>query len=145
MMKQNEEFLTEKDCQEMARVMERRYAGEIADRYFLTEATRDEFGVYVKVTLRNDSGSFVYPVEARTKHQAHEMNHRDAGLFLLDFVDAYFEEYFGEGGEVFLPIDWADYECEDVALQLKGQILNLKIEKMADDLLASSGNDTTVH
>jgi hypothetical protein len=65
------------------------------------------------------------------------MSSRDAALFLVDYIDAYYEEYLRDG-ETFLPIDWAEYESEGVVFQLKGQVLNLEAEKLADEILAQA-------
>jgi hypothetical protein len=58
---------------------------------------------------------------------------------LIDYIDSYFEEFFRENGEVLLPIDWAPFDWEGVPIQLKGQIFNLEVEKMADEWLEHGG------
>lgn len=128
-------FVSQDECGEISRVMEKKYAGFLKQRFFETGLKKDGRGVYATVTLRNKSGSYYYPVEGRLAHLDHDMNEREAALFLLDYIDAYFGEYFREDGDVYLPIDWADYEWDGVPLQLKGQILNLEVERMADELL----------
>ena len=128
-------FVNEAECDEVASLMDRKYASYMKQRYFEAAVRRDSQGVYAKVTLRNKNGSYFYPVEGRIAHEEHEMSDRDAAFFLLDYIDQYFDEYFKEDGGVYLPIDWADYEWDGVALQLKGQILNLEVERMADELL----------
>lgn len=138
----NAPFITEAEVSQIATLMAKKYANSMDRRYFEAEIKKDNAGVYAKVVLRNRSGSYFYPVEGRIAHSDHNLSPRDAGLLLLDYIDAYFEEYFREGGEVYLPIDWADYEWEGVRLQLKGQILNLEVEKMADELLKQSGFNT---
>ena len=67
------------------------------------------------------------------------MKRKDAVLFLLDYIDCYFEEFFKEDENVFLPIDWSEYSFDEVPFQLKGQILNLHVEDLADRIL--SGED----
>lgn len=139
-----DQFLTPQDLAELASLMNRKYAGHLNQRRFEATANKDATGVYAKVTLRNASGSYFYPVEGRLAHLDHDMNAKDAALFLLEYIDAYFAEYFKEGGEVYLPIDWADYDYDGVPMQLKGQILNLEVEKMADALL-EQGDKPTLH
>jgi hypothetical protein len=128
-------FVSPDECAELVRLMARKYAASLDHRYFEAELNKDSRGVYAKVTLRNQTGSFFYPVEGRLAHLDHDMSEREAALFLLNYIDAYFDEYFREGGEVYLPIDWADYEDDGIPLQLKGQIFNLEVERMADELL----------
>lgn len=140
-------FVSEKECKDIALLMQRKYAGFIAERYFDVAVTKDVVGVHAKVTLRNESGSFFYPVEGRISHQDTDLAPRESALFLLDYMDGYFDEYFREGGDCYLPIDWAEYESDGVPLQLKGQIYNLVVEKMADEFLAGNGaldDETTV-
>lgn len=137
-------FLTPDDLSELASVMDRKYASHLNQRRFEAVANKDATGVYAKVTLKNKSGSFFYPVEGRLAHLDHDMTPKEAALFLLEYIDAYFAEYFKEGGEVYLPIDWADYDYDGVPMQLKGQILNLEVEKMADAWLEQA-DKPTVH
>ena len=132
-------FLTEMECQEISRQLERKFAGLLKQRYFETEVRKDSQGVYGKITLRNQTGSFFYPVEARVAHVDHNLGDRGAATLLLDYICEYFAEYFREDGDLFLPIDWAPFESEGVSFQLKGQILNLEAEKLADALLAGDG------
>ena len=136
------EFVTETELKDIASVMERKYTSFVGDRSFQATAKKDARGVYATVTLANGSGSYFYPVEGRIAHVDHEMNNRDAVLFLLNYIDLYFEEYFREGGDVYLPIDWSNYDYEGVQLQLKGQILNLEVERMADAILERGDQPT---
>ena len=132
----NSGLMTEVEAFELTEIMRQKYAAFIAERYFELSASKDATGVHVKLILRNGSGTFYYPVEARLANLAHEMTAKEAVLFLVDYVDAYYEEYFREGGEVYLPIDWTEFEHEGLPVQLKGQILNLAVEAMADEWLA---------
>jgi len=133
---EDQPFVTTEECEDLARLMERKYGAFLDGRAFAAEVSRDNLGVYAKVTLRNPSGSFFYPVEARMAHIDNDLNIRDGGLLLLDSIDSYFAEYLREGGDVYLPIDWADYDCDGTPIQMKGQILNLEIERLADEWLA---------
>ena len=122
------------ECAEIADTLNRKYAGFVGARHFEVETSKDSTGIHAKVTLRNRSGSFCYPVEGRLAHIDHDLGLRDAAHLLLDFIDAYFAEYFREG-DVYLPIDWADYESDGITLQMRGQILNLEAERLADEWL----------
>ncbi len=140
-MEHKQAFLSAEECDHLASLMERKYGNSLMQRSFSIAVRQDSRGVYATVTLQNQSGSFYYPVEGRVADLDHDMAPRDAVLFLLDYIDAYFDEFFQENGEVYLPIDWAEYEADGVPLQLKGQILNLEAERLADRLLGTSGEE----
>lgn len=141
-----EKKLTGEECAALAAAMGRKYSSFLKERYFEMKVRSDRQGTYATVLLRNQSGSFYYPVEGRVADMDHDMNEREAAMFLIDYIDAYFEEFFRENGEVYLPIDWATFDWEGVPLQLKGQILNLEVEEMADRWLESGGRaDESLH
>ena len=74
------------------------------------------------------------------------MEESGVALLLCEYIGEYFAEYFREGGELYLPIDWADYSWEGVPLQMRGQILNLEAERLADELLANEKpHDAELH
>ncbi|HYX35551.1 MAG TPA: hypothetical protein VE954_20840 [Oligoflexus sp.] len=132
------EFLTQEDCDALAKTMESKYAMALKGRGFQVEAEVKGRGVFVKVVLSNHDKSYYYPVEARVLYEKEELQKGEAALFLLDYIDTYFEEYLTQEHEdVYLPIDWADYQYEAVDFQMRGQILNLKLEEMAEQLLKS--------
>lgn len=139
-------LLTPDECGELAAIMGRKYAAFLQQRHFEVSCRKDGRGIYAQVLLRNKSGSYYYPVEGRLAHSSHALSDRQAVLLLIDFIDGYFSEYFKENGDVYLPIDWADYESEGIPLQLKGQILNLEAEHLADALLGTDGDaPSTLH
>ena len=135
---QDGQFVTAEERAELALMLRRKFGASIEQRYFEVDLKRDGKGVYAKVILRDRSGAFYYPVEGRMAHEDHTMSEREAAIFLVDYIDAYFEEYLRDG-ETFLPIDWSDYEADGVVFQLKGQILNHEAERLADELLARDG------
>jgi hypothetical protein len=133
---QNTEFLDQEDCEALAKAMESKYAMALKGRHFKVEAEVKGRGVFVKVILSNQDKSFYYPVEARVLYEKEELQRGEAALFLLDYIDAYFDEYLNqEHEEIYLPIDWADFQYEAIDFQMRGQILNLKLEALAEELL----------
>jgi hypothetical protein len=126
--------------QAVSEVLETKYRSWLNDRYFEVESSVEGPVVLVKVTLQNADKSFVYPVEGRMMFEDQDLKADAARSFLLDFIDSYVEEYLSGGEETYLPIDWATYDCEGLELQLRGQVLNTKLEALADHLL----NDSTI-
>jgi hypothetical protein len=133
---QNTDFLNQDDCEALAKAMESKYAMALKGRNFKVEAEVKGRGVFVKVILSNQDKSYYYPVEARVLYEKEEMQRGEAALFLLDYIDAYFDEYLTqENEEIYLPIDWADFQYEAIDFQMRGQILNLKLEELAEEFL----------
>jgi hypothetical protein len=133
---ENTDFLNEEDCEALAKAMESKYAMALKGRTFKVEADVRGRGVFVKVILSNQDRSYYYPVEARVLYEKEEMQRGEAALFLIDYIDAYFDEYLTqENEEIYLPIDWADFQYEAIDFQMRGQILNLKLEELAEELL----------
>ncbi|MCX6130978.1 MAG: hypothetical protein NTX25_18210 [Proteobacteria bacterium] len=130
------EFLTSEDCLAMALAMESKYKLAIKDRKFSIEATVKGRAVFVTVTLAKPDKSYVYPVEARILYEKEEMSRGEGAIFLIDYIDTYFEEFlYEEDEQLYLPIDWADHQYEAVDFQIRGQIRNKLLEDMADQLL----------
>lgn len=131
----NTKFLSQVECNDLADMMQQKYGLYLDGRSFeVTAEMQPTDAVFVKVLLRNEDDSFHYPVEARIKYKTEELSPREAALFLVDYLDVYFEEYFEDDG-LFLPIDWSDHTYCGTEFQVRGQIFNLKVEKMADELL----------
>ena len=133
----HEQALAEKN-QEVANLFEKKYGAWLGQRFFEVTSATQSAGVTVNVTLRNADKSFFYPIEGRIQHEDQDMKADEARSFLLDYIDAYIEEFLTGGEETYLPIDWANYDCEGLELQLRGQILNIKLEELADQLMNQS-------
>lgn len=136
-----EKLLSKPEIDELASLMNKKYASFIDDRKFEIAVSEEGPGVKAKVVLKNEDNSFYYPIEARILHKEEELSASEALLFLIDYIDLYFEEYLTEDEDLFIPIDWAKYQYEAVDFELKGQLLNLKLESMGDELLQNSGTD----
>lgn len=133
-MTNNKQQITKEELAEFAKLLNQKHATAMADKFFEVAHAQKADEVTVIVTLRNTSDSFHYPVEARVLADA-KMSPKDCVAFLLDYIDMYWEEFFKEGGELYLPIDWSDHAYEGVDFQIRGQIHNLMLEKMGDDFL----------
>lgn len=122
----------------LAEMLERKYGNWLGKRYFEVEGHLDGPALYLKVTLKTSDRSFVYPIEARMLYADQDMKMDQARDFLLDFIDAYLQEYLSGGEETYLTIDWSSYECDGIELQMRGQILNEKLEELADQWMNGS-------
>ncbi len=128
--------VTPAECTDLAKIMTLKYGAQLGDRTFSIVATTEKENVSIVVTLASPNGRFHYPVEARMEATAaQDVTVPEAYTLLLDYVDAYFEEYLQE--DCLLPIDWKEYDFEGCTLQIRGQVSNLELERAADLLLAA--------
>ena len=130
-------LLPSETLRQLEKMMNEKYEGFLQKRTFHLSADSEDQQVSVCVTLQNEDESFVYPVQGRLNCETEDMEPDEAALFLIDYIDSYFEDFFDDEEALYLPIEWANYSYDAVDMQLKGQILNLKVERMADDLLAA--------
>lgn len=112
-----------------------RYHNDRGARYFVIVAKERDGDIWLQTLLRNDNNSFHYPVEAYVASSAQQPARAQA-LFLLAYLDSYWEEFFADDDEnVYLPIDWTVHRYQGQEFYLRGQIINRMIEEMADKLL----------
>lgn len=132
-------MLTLEEIQTLAEAMNTKYRLARRERLFQISVEKKGKGIYVTVLLANTEQSFYYPVEARILYEAEELSPRNAALFLIDYIDMYFEEFLLEEDEsLYIPIDWADHQYDAIDFQIRGQIINKMLENMADELLQQS-------
>ena len=128
--------------QVVAQLLERKYGAWLGQRYIEVESHSDGAILTIKITLRTRDRSYVYPIEGRLMFADQDMTVDAARDFLMDFMDAYIQEFLSGGEETYLTIDWSNYYCDGVELQLRGQILNVMLEELADKLISGS---ETIH
>jgi hypothetical protein len=127
--------LTEEEKNILLKIMNTKHASYLDGRFFEIEINVDYDLVKLQVLLRNKSGQFYYPVEAQIAFKEQNLSPKDSVLFLIDYIDFYFDEFFKENGEVLLSIDWSKHTFEEKEFQVKGQIFNLERERLADEWL----------
>lgn len=129
-------FLTGAESAQLAEAMNTKYRLALVKRKFSIKVSHEGRAVYVSVLLSNEDESYYYPVEGRILHEEEGLAPRKAALFLIDYIDMYFEEFLLEEDEsIYIPIDWTDHQYEATDFQIRGQILNRKLEAMADEWL----------
>ena len=133
-----ENFVSKLECMELASIMEAKYSSYLDNRTFKIVCKKAELAVEVTITLSNVDESYVYPVETRMNYLEEELKPREAALFLVNYVDSYFEDFLTDGESVLLPIAWKAMSYEGNDFLMKGQILNKRAERWADDILASN-------
>ncbi|MEZ4742251.1 MAG: hypothetical protein R3B45_07375 [Bdellovibrionota bacterium] len=132
----NSQVLNEDEISAIEKSLNTKFSLWLKERIFELTTSSLSDAVHVVLTLKNALMTYHYPVEARLMHKEQNVSKKEASLFLIDYIDAYFDEYFREDEQVYLPIDWKDFEYEGISFQIKGQILNSYMEKLADRILA---------
>jgi hypothetical protein len=132
----DDKLLSTEEIADLSRIMNIKYGSQLKQRYFTIATHVDQVVAFATTTLQNSDASFFYPVEARMAHKEQNISPREAQLFLIDYIDQYFTDFFHEDEGVLIPIDWCTYRCEDLDLQIRGQILNQKAQIQADEILA---------
>ncbi len=128
-------IFTSQELRGLAQRCNARFHDTRGERWFVVAAAQRDGDTWVQVLLRNDEDSFHYPIEARIA-PCTTKSRRAQAFLLLAFIDSYWEEFFEEGEDVFISIDWTAYEYQEEKFHLRGQVLNRMAEKMADELLA---------
>lgn len=131
-------ILSEQDLQRLGQRFNARHHSGRKDRYFTLAVGDQDTDTWVQVLLQNEYDSFHYPVEARIA-KSKAKHPRAQVFFLLAFIDAYWEEFFAEGENVFFPIDWTLYKYQEEEFYVRGQVLNRLAENMADEFLHKHG------
>ena len=109
-----------------------KYSLFLKEREFSLESKVEASTVFATVYLKKEDKSYHYPIQAKINFQEEDLTEKEAILFLLDYIDYYFDEFFKENENIFLPIDWKEVQFDNKVFLIKGQILNLKREKEAD-------------
>ena len=112
-----------------------KYAAYLGMRSFRCSSSHDTQHCQVEILLESPDKSVHYPVQGGMDFQSQKLTAREAQLFLMDYLEQYFESYFLEDEKLFLAIQWKAYSLEGYTFYLRGQILNLKLEEAAQELL----------
>jgi hypothetical protein len=137
--------LTPEEIAEMESAFKERFQSDIMNNEEVSfEGYYTDHALYLTLILKNFDESFYYPVETVVSITDNkELAMPEARFVLLDFIGTYFEEYFESNRETFLPIAWSPFTVNNNAkISAKGQVLNRKLDKVADELLIAAGYDS---
>tara|TARA_B100000609_G_scaffold199641_1_gene205350 strand:+ start:9313 stop:9813 length:501 start_codon:yes stop_codon:yes gene_type:complete len=129
--------LTRLECAEIVDALLERHDAYLGDdESFVIEGFTSESEAHVKMLLSNKDESFYYPVECRLHLGDNEIREPgDALMLVLDFLDYYISRFLREDRELFLPIEWGSFEFDKYEVWARGQILNRKLDQIADRLM----------
>ena len=129
-------LLAEKEILDLTRILNLKNGSHLKDRAFKVDFCESKNELLASITLMNPQKTFFYQVESRVSvRELGDFSSRDSLLLMFDYMDLYFEEFFREEENLFIPIDWSDREFEGLSFQMKGQVKNLHCEFLADELL----------
>ena len=90
--------------------------------------------------IKNDKSTY-YPIECIfIKESNHSIKETEIAFTMLDYVDLYWENYFSEERNVFIPLDWSKHEFEGVSFYMRGFVRNLHLESQAEAYLLKHGH-----
>lgn len=144
-MPESEKNLTSEQIKDLERILNIKHGQFLDDRCFILNLALEKQVAHVTVCLQNESESFVYPVEGKIELNSKEISVKDAFSLIIDFIGIYFDEYFENDENTFIPIDWTKFDFEGQTLLLKGQVRNKKAERSADALLEKNSDRETFH
>ncbi|MES2614870.1 MAG: hypothetical protein V4591_05595 [Bdellovibrionota bacterium] len=109
---------------------------------FEIEAGFNKVQVQIKISLKKNDNSFLYPVELLCMYEDYShLKPEEVAQIMLDYIDTYWFEYFSDDRNVFVPLDWSQHQCENICFFLRGFIRHVSLEMQADSLLREHGYD----
>lgn len=125
---------------EIVALFDERYRNELQDEGFELEGCLYEGQMHVRVTLQRLDGTMRYPVECLCSDMpATTPEVRELALRLIDYVDAYWYNYFQGDRRVYLTLDWSPHKTAKDTFYLRGEIRYPHLEAQADEFLKAHG------
>jgi len=136
-------FMSPEEIAQMEAVFNERFFEFLKkDENISIEGHISEEAMYITNILSNEEQTYYYPFETVISLKDNpDTEEEEAKLCLLDFIGEYFDEFFNNQRETFVPISWAPYSVKGKNLYARAQIINKKLEKEADLILKSAGLD----
>jgi hypothetical protein len=141
--KWQDRFMTPEEIAQMEATFNEQFFDDLQkDENIFFEGHYEDGVCYLTLILKNEEETFYYPFETSISFKENpDLNDKEARVALLDFIGSYFDDYFSSQRETLVTIDWASYKLDDLNIYARGQVLNKKLESMADDILRSAGFD----
>ena len=137
-------FFTPEEIGEIEAVFNDRFFAYLkTDENIFVEGHYSEATCFITLIFKNQDETYYYPFEASLSSVENpDIQADEAKMTLVDFIGAYFDEFFAEERQTYVPINWATFNIEGVKIKARGQISNKKLEKQADELLKATGHNT---
>ena len=113
--------------------LSRRHGRMMRDERFTVASRLEEGSVIVTIVLERYDRSFRYELECASPVPEDETRSvQDTVDLCLDFLDWHLGEYFSEGRETLLPLDWQPHRFGDNEVLAKGDVRNPALDEAAD-------------
>ncbi|MFO0751100.1 MAG: hypothetical protein U1F43_36310 [Myxococcota bacterium] len=119
-----------------------RHGSMLRSETFDLDAHREGDDAVVTLTLKTHDRTNVYEMEAAVRRELYAaMTLPQAVDVALDFLDWYLGEYFREGRDAFLPLDWKPFRFGDLEVMARGELRNEFLDEAADAWLRGERPD----
>jgi len=117
----------------IAALLDSRHGKSLRDETLDIAARVEGENPVMQVVLRSRDRSLVYTMEAALVRSDYPTIGLSEGLDVcVDFLDWYLGEYFREGRDAFLPLDWKKFRFGDLEVMARGDLRNDLLEDLAD-------------
>jgi hypothetical protein len=117
-----------------------RHSLYLEDEIFELKSGFNQEQLQIEICLKKNDTSVIYPIEIVCIHQDYpDLKMEEILLSIIDYIDLYWTEYFNSERNIYVPLDWSEYQFEGVTFFLRGFIRNLSLEKQADFFLNEYG------
>ena len=117
----------------IANLLDTRHGKSLKDETFELSAHLEGENPVMRVVLARHDRTLVYAMEAaliRSDYPGFSV--LEALDVCVDFLDWHLGEYFREGRDAFLPLDWKKFRFGDVEIMARGDLRNVLLEDLAD-------------
>lgn len=132
--------------EELAKIIktlsERHHAHVKPGEVFELEGYMNHGEAYARLWLRDPEETQVLSMEARVDLIGEDIQNPDEGkMHALDILDLGLQEYFSTSRTWKPSLDWKAHKHDGVDVYFRGSVRNLKLEKMASELLGEPLED----
>ena len=117
----------------IAALLDTRHGKSLKDESFDLSARVEGENPVMQIVLRNRDRTVVYTMGAALVRADYPTITLSDGLDIcVDFLDWYLGEYFRDGRDAFLPLDWKKFRFGDLEVMARGDLRNDLLEDLAD-------------
>lgn len=132
---------TDDELFHIKKLLNKKHLVYLENETFEVESGVSQDQIQIRVSFIKNDNSTSYPIECIfMKETAEEFKELSIAVAMLDYLDIYWENYFSEERNVFIPLDWSKHEFEGIIFYMRGFVRNLQLEAHADNFLLKYGH-----